>query len=456
MRLNLKQTRAIDYLEMPEWAHVSEVLYGGAAGGGKSVLGCYWLMKNCLKYPGTRWVMGRSELTTLKQTTLVTFFKVAKMQDLKANIHYKYYDNPKNIIAFPNGSVIILKDLSYAPSDPEFDSLGSLEITGAFIDEANQIVEKAKTVLFSRIRHMLDEFGLKPKLLMSCNPAKNWVYKQFYKANRDNNIEKYRKFIQALVTDNEDIDSNYVENLQKLDKASKERLLHGNWEYEDDPAKLIEYDRILDCFSNTHLRVTGDKLHKATCDVARFGSDKTVIGEWMSASHVRLKRYSKLSVPEVATKLQAVKDSGQLGASRIVVDEDGVGGGVVDLVKCHGFVNNSRPLPAPVNPKHDERSGKKLPENYDNLKSQCYFRLALRINEGGLFIECEDSEMEEAVIEELEQVKKKNVDKDGKSGVVPKDKVKEILGRSPDYSDTLMMGEYLELKPQLKVRTLYD
>lgn len=291
MRLNLKQTRAIDYLEMPEWAHVSEVLYGGAAGGGKSVLGCYWLMKNCLKYPGTRWVMGRSELTTLKQTTLVTFFKVAKMQDLKANIHYKYYDNPKNIIAFPNGSVIILKDLSYAPSDPEFDSLGSLEITGAFIDEANQIVEKAKTVLFSRIRHMLDEFGLKPKLLMSCNPAKNWVYKQFYKANRDNNIEKYRKFIQALVTDNEDIDSNYVENLQKLDKASKERLLHGNWEYEDDPAKLIEYDRILDCFSNTHLRVTGDKLHKATCSSSSI-----------TASSISLSSHSIKSPPSLIRK----------------------------------------------------------------------------------------------------------------------------------------------------------
>lgn len=425
-------------------------------GGGKSVLGCYWLMKNCLKYAGTRWVMGRSELTTLKQTTLVTFFKVAKMQGLIANVHYKYYDNPKNIITFPNGSVILLKDLSFAPSDPQFDNLGSLEITGAFIDEANQIVEKAKTVLFSRIRHMLDEYGLRPKLLMSCNPAKNWVYKQFYRANRDGNIENYRKFIQALVTDNEDIDSNYIENLRKLDKASKERLLFGNWEYDDDPAALIEFDRILDCFSNTHLRVTGSKLHKATCDVARFGSDKTVIGEWLSASHVRLTKYTKLAVPQVADKLKEVKERGQLGTSRIVVDEDGVGGGVVDLVKCHGFVNNSRPLPAPVNPKTDPKTGKPLPENYDNLKSQCYYRLALRINEGGLYIECDDPEMQEHIIEELEQVKKKDVDKDGKNAVVPKDKVKEILGRSPDYSDTLMMGELLELKSQVKVRTLYD
>ena len=30
--------------------------------------------------------------------------------------------------------------------------------------------------------------------------------------------------------------------------------------------------------------------------------------------------------------------------SNIVVDEDGVGGGVVDILKCNGFVNNSRPM----------------------------------------------------------------------------------------------------------------
>lgn len=448
MRLNLKQTQALDYLEATEWSHVSEILYGGAAGGGKSVIGCYWLMKSALRYPGTRWVMGRAELTVLKQTTLVTFFKVAKMQGLKANVHYKYYDNPKNIIQFPNGSVILLKDLSYKPSDPNFDNLGSLEITGAFIDEVNQCVSKAKTVLFSRIRHMLDEYGLRPKMLMSCNPAKNWVYKEFYKAARDGNIENYRKFIQALVTDNEDIDSNYIENLRKLDKASKERLLYGNWEYDDDPAALILFDKIVDCFSNTHLRVTGSKLHKVTCDVARFGSDKTVIGEWLSASHVRLSKYEKLAVTQVSEILQEVKDRGQVGASRIVVDEDGVGGGVVDIIKCVGFVNNSRPLPAPVNPKTDPKTGKPLPENYDNLKSQCYYRLALRINDGGLYIECDDPDMQDAITEELEQVKKKDVDKDGKNAVVPKDQVKEVLGRSPDYSDTLMMGELLELKPQ--------
>lgn len=451
MILNKKQTRALDYLEDNV---TTEILYGGGAGGGKSILGCYWLLKMCMKYPGTRWVMGRNEMKTLKETTLVTFFKVCRMQGLKAGVHYKYIDNPKNNIIFPNGSEILLKDLKFAPSDPDFDDLGSLEITGAFIDEANQVTIKAKTVLMSRIRHGLDENGLIPKLLMSCNPAKNWVYKEFYRPNRDGNMEIYRKFIQALVSDNPDISKHYRDSLLKMDKASKERLLFGNWEYDDDPATLMDYDRILDCFSNTHLRVTGNKLHKVTCDVARFGADKTTIGKWTSPYHVRLFQYKHLDITQTAQKLKEAKDEGGLGASRIVVDEDGVGGGVVDIVKCVGFVNNSRPLPAPINPETDSKTGRPKPENYKNLKDQMYFRLAKRVNEGNLYIECDDPVMQQEIIEELEQVKRMDVDKDGKLCIVPKDKVKEILGRSPDYSDNLAMAELLEMKSEMKIRTL--
>jgi phage terminase large subunit len=43
------------------------------------------------------------------------------------------------------------------------------------------------------------------------------------------------------------------------------------------------------------------------------------------------------------------------------------------------------------------------------------------------------------------------MDKDGKKAVIPKDKVKENIGRSPDYSDTLMMREYFDLAPQFAV-----
>ena len=52
----------------------TEIFYGGGAGGGKSYLGCAWLILNCIDYPGTRWLMGRAILKSLKESTLLTFF----------------------------------------------------------------------------------------------------------------------------------------------------------------------------------------------------------------------------------------------------------------------------------------------------------------------------------------------------------------------------------------------
>lgn len=435
MILTKKQTKAIDFLED---SVTREVYYGGAAGGGKSYFGCYWVLKWALKLNSSRWLIGRSELKTLKKTTLISFFEVCKAQGLKADAHFRY-NQQDSIIHLPNGSQIILADLFAYPSDPEFDSLGSLEITGAFIDEAPQVTEKGKNIVKSRIRYKLDEFNRIPKLLMCGNPSKGWAYNEFYKPARQGELETERQFIQALVTDNPYISPHYIESLKTLDKNSRERLLYGNWEYDDDPATLIGYDKILDCFTNTWIAVSGTSY--ITCDVARFGNDRTIIGVW-NGFGVKMHAYKGLSVDQTAKKIKEFQERFQVPNSRTIADEDGVGGGVVDILKCKGFVNNSKPF---ENPKTHED------DNYANLKSQCYFKLADRINKGLLYIECDDVKVKAEIIQELEWVKQHNMDKDGKRQVLPKDKVKEAIGRSPDYADTLMMREWFELAPKYEV-----
>lgn len=437
MKLSIKQTQAIICLEDNV---TTELLFGGGAGGGKSAFGCFWQIKRRLKYPGTRGLIGRSILKTLKETTLVTFFEVAERQELKAGTHYRY-NGQSNQIDFVNGSVILLKDLYQYPADPNFDELGSLEITDSFIDEANQITEKARNIVKSRIRLRLDEYGLIPKSLYSCNPAKNWVYNDFYKPHRQGELKEGKRFIQSLIDDNPFISKHYKENLLQLDSNSKQRLLYGNWEYDNDPSTLIQYEKILDCFSNGFVP-SGDAY--ITADIARFGSDKTVIGIW-NGFRVRLFGFRHLSVSEVAEKIRQISSENSIPLSKIIADEDGVGGGVVDILGCKGFVNNSMALVNQDAPFNDK--GEKPKENYINLKSQCYFRLAERINKGGLFIDCDDIEIKNAVIQELEQVKQYNMDKDGKRQILPKDKVKEAIGRSPDFADTLMMREWFELQP---------
>lgn len=444
MKLTIKQTIALDYLEDDK---TEELLYGGAAGGAKSVLGCYWQLKNRLKYPGSRGFIGRAEFKALKDTTLKTFFEVAEMQGVKRGKHFdltgSWDKENQNCLVFSNGSLIFLRDLFQYPSDPDFNELGSLEITDAFVDECSQVTNTAKDILKVRIRFGLDKWNLIPKILFATNPVKTWPYLDFYRPFREGKLKDYRKFVQSFVTDNPYAPEAYVKSLKNMpDGPQKQRLLYGNWEYDDDPATLIDYEKIIDCFSNTH--VNGSDLF-ITADIARFGGDKTVIGVW-HGWRVKLYSFHGLSVTESAQKIQFFKEKHGIGTSNVLVDEDGVGGGVVDILKCKGFVNNSVPLPNP-DVKRIE-NGNIKPDNYANLKSQCYFRLADRINKGQVYIDCTDVEIKAQIIEELEQVKQHNMDKDGKRTILPKDKVKEVIGRSPDFSDTLMMREYFDLKPQ--------
>ena len=433
MELSIKQTIALDLLEDKT---TNEVLFGGGAGGGKTALGCYWQLKQRLKYPNTRGLIGRAVLKTLKETTLVSLFQVAKMQGLTAGLHYKYNGQMSQIELF-NGSVILLKDLYAYPSDPNFDELGSLEITDAFIDEANQIEDKARNIIKSRIRYQLDENDLVPKILYTCNPAKNWTYQEFYKPQLDGTISENKRFIASLIDDNPFISKHYKQNLLTLDQVSKERLLFGNWEYSNDPSTLIDYDKILDAFSSNYLP---SGPHYITCDVARFGNDSTVIGVW-DGYRVKLHQYKGKSVVEVADIIKSFQIENQVPSSQIVVDEDGVGGGVVDILRCKGFVNNSSPLENPIT---------RQKENFDNLKSQCYYKLAEMINDSKLYINASGT-MKEKIIEELEQVKQKSVDNDGKKGIIPKDKVKALIGRSPDFSDALAMRMIFEYTPKFQV-----
>jgi hypothetical protein len=369
--------------------------------------------------------MGRSKLKTLKETTLATFFDLSTKLELS---DCWTYNAQTSVITFNNGSQIILKDLFLYPSDPNFDSLGSLEISGAFIDECNQINYKAWQVVKSRIRYKLSEYNLTPKILGTCNPSKNWVYKQFYKAKLNGSIRQDRKFIQALPTDNPHLPDSYIESLKDLDPVSKERLYKGNWEFDIDKAALMDYNAILDYFNGQHVKAEGNKY--LTIDVARKGKDKTVFRIWHGWRCIKRIVLPWNTIDEIVTLAKKLQAEHKITNSRTIADEDGVGGGVVDYLRCYGFVNNSKP---------------KLKQNYSNLKAQCSVEMAKKIQAREVAEDCPERAIIDLVSEEMEQVKYNDIDKDGKISIVPKDKVKEKIGRSPDDWDSIMMRYFFEL-----------
>lgn len=413
-----KQKEALSYLAIDN--ECRQLLYGGSAGSGKSFLGCDWQIKRRLKYPGTRGLIGRAELKKLRLSTLATFFELCTKYNLIAGKHFTY-NGQDHVINWYNGSQIILMDLADMPSDPDFGRFGSLEITDYFVDEASEVSEKCVNILNSRVRYKL--INDNPKGLLTCNPHKGWLYREFFDAQRNNSIRKDRRFIQALPTDNPHISPVYIESLQMLPDIDRKRLLEGDWDYDETKDRLYEYDDLLRCFRPS--TTLGDKF--ITADIARMGDDRTVIVVWNNLHAEKFVVLKHKPINEVVDTINELIKSQSVRLSNVLVDEDGIGGGVVDFIRCKGFLNGS----------------KAVRDNYMNLKSDCYFKLGELISSNAITFE---STHKDTIVKELEMIRREKIDSDGKLRVTNKEDLKKRHGISPDFADAIMMRAFYELK----------
>jgi hypothetical protein len=406
------------------------ILFGGGAGGGKSWLGCEWIFTQAFFCPDTKWFIGREELKRLMASSFITWNKVCKHHKISKDEWS--YNGQYNYIELKNGSRIDLLDLKYLPSDPMYERFGSLEYTGGWIEEAGEVDFEAFDVLKSRInRHKNKEYNILGKILLTCNPNKGWLYSTIYLPHRKGTLPKEYAFIQSLYNDNPHTADSYEDSLKDIrNEATRQRLMHGNWEYDDDPARLIEYDAIVDLFTN---KTEASPLKCLTIDVARFGADLAVILYWEGFQVKKVYAYERTSIDFLQEKSKELCNTLRIPRSAVIADEEGVGGGFVDNFKCKGFIGNSTAIPAPTGDRY----------NFANLRTQCFYLLADKINRREMGID--DNQYQERIIQELEQVREKNVDKDQKLAIIPKDQMKEALGRSPDFADSLMMRMWFEL-----------
>jgi hypothetical protein len=246
----------------------------------------------------------------------------------------------------------------------------------------------------------------------------------FYKQDRDGTLATHKKFVKAKLADNPHISEFYEEQLRKLDPVSRERLLHGNWEYDSGEDRLFDYESVLNMFTNSSVSEDVGERY-LSCDIALLGSDKLVICVWYGMVVKEMITKDKTSADNVEKLIRNTADIHKIPQKNIIIDSDGVGQYLSHYMKgVQPFVNNAKPLDK---------------ESYQNLKTQCYYKLAEQINVGNIWVKCNDTDLRNKIIEEFEVIRRKNMDNDGKLSILSKKEMKAILGHSPDFADALMM-----------------
>ncbi|NQZ42698.1 MAG: hypothetical protein HRT65_00145 [Flavobacteriaceae bacterium] len=318
-----------------------------------------------------------------------------------------------------------MAEIHFRSADRE-DNLYGDDVYAAVFDEAPRATENAWVAL----RSTLTKTEAPCKLIGNFGGVSNWVHKLKEKAENDPNYEYFRitcwDAVKAGILSEKEV-------LQaKKDLTPKQFKALYEAEPSEDEGMLISYSAVHKMFKQD-LAETGTKY--ITADIARMGKDKTVIMVWDGYKVVSVTTMDKSTIHSVVEKIQRTARLYNIEKRCIIVDEDGVGGGVKDYVGCRGFRNGSRAF---------KIKGKS--ENFANLKTQCYWKLAEYINEDRISIEC-SPEIERALTEELEWVRLPKEIDTSKITIMSKDQVKKGLGRSPDYSDALMLRMHFQLRP---------
>lgn len=250
----------IDYSPTPKQrmfhaTTADEVLYGGAAGGGKSKAIVMDALFRCLKFAGTHAFIFRRTYAELEDTII----KEAK-ESYPAGL-YKY-NGARHEMSLPNGSMIHFRHCAFIA---DMYNYKGAEIQWLYFDELTSFEFEIYDFLKTRLRAK-KSLGIVPCVRSSSNPGDighGWVKKMFVDAAPYMSIftrevksvttgkkKVFRmQYIPSLATENPYIGDDYILQLEAKPEALRNALLHGDWdafegqvfsEWRDDPEHYVD------------------------------------------------------------------------------------------------------------------------------------------------------------------------------------------------------------------------
>jgi hypothetical protein len=317
------------------------LFYGGAMGGGKTILMAGLLDRLCLDFPGTRYVVLRKNLPTIKRTVIPSFNKVRRI------IHGMNPDgsetsgwNPNSLgklnrsdwtYTYKNGSQLIFMEADIT-KDQEMNKLKGLEVTGGFIDEANEVDESVFDILKTRVgRWMNIEYDIRPFILLASNPDTNWVKDVFYDPWARSTLPEDYYYLPALPKDNPFLGKEYLKSLETLGEAEYNRYVLGNWDYASDTNQLCKMEYLSGCYVTTPYN--GHTPIYVGIDFAREGDDSTIICYFDNNKLLWFEKYKHEHPEDTVEILHVRKLDYGLHDYNIWCDAIGNGATLIDLCR---------------------------------------------------------------------------------------------------------------------------
>jgi hypothetical protein len=209
-------------------ATASEVLFGGAAGGGKSYGQTVDAFLFALKYPGSKQLLLRRTFAELDKSLIRTVLSWYPRKVFS-------YNSSSHTGKFSNGSVL---DFGYCASENDVYQYQSAEYDVIRFDELTHFTEMQYVYLISRVR---GSNGFPKQIKSSTNPGgvgHSWVKNRFVDPSPPNtqfvgSDGMSRIFIPSLLTDNTFLmssDPDYQRRLEALPDSEKRALLYGDWD----------------------------------------------------------------------------------------------------------------------------------------------------------------------------------------------------------------------------------
>jgi len=308
------------------------------------------------------------------------------------------------------------------------DNLFGEDVYSIVFDEA----PRAKVDAFYALRSTITATKGMMKLIGNFGGAANWMHQLKDKALTDKEYAYYKITAWDAVKEGILDEAEILQAQKDLPPKIFKQLYLAEEQESDD--QLISFEAMRNMWTNTHA-LRGQKY--ITADIALHGSDKFVIYVWDGWVVIDYTEIDKCEAPEVEKVLKDKAEKFQVGRSNIAYDADGLGSFL------RGYLSGAIPF---------NNGGKPIGKNnYKNLKSQCGYEFANKANDNQIFFDCEMPK--EEMIKELECLQSYALDNDGKIQLMPKAKIKELIGHSPDRLDGLIMRMIFEIKSVIKRRS---